>query len=165
MPADIREFLDEERAAWQPFEALAGLTDGDLDRPVAAAHDWSGRDLIAHLVGWLGDGIEVAGELATQPSSPARERSRRAFAERGDEINAEMQAAWRKLPLTEVRRRFHDVPDELRGAVLAVPETRWDLDRENLRFLHVYSVEHYEDHLDDLAAILQAAGAQPHRDR
>ena len=163
MDPRVREFLDEERAAWRPFEALEGLTDSDLDRPIEAAHDWSGRDLIAHLVGWLDDGLEVARELATQPSSPARERSRRAFAARGDEINAEIQMAWRGLPLAEVRRRSADVPEELRRAIAAVPESRWADDPENLNFLHVYTVEHYEDHLDDLAEIVEAAHARGQR--
>jgi len=128
-----------------------------LDRSIAAAHDWSGRDLIAHLVGWLGDAIEVANELATGASSPARDRSRREFAARGDEINAEIQTTWRGLPMAEVRRRLRDVPATLRRAVAAVPQSSWDADPENLRFIHVYTIEHYEEHADDLAAILEAA--------
>ena len=152
----VGEFLDEERAAWRPFEALGGLSDAELDEPIPAAHDWSGRDLIAHLVGWLGDGVDVAHELAVDLQSPTRDRSRREFAARGDEINAEIQAAWHGLPLAEVRRRFRDVPVELRRAVMAVHRSRWEADPDNLRFLHIYTVEHYEDHLADLAAILRA---------
>ena len=154
----VREFLDEERLAWRPFEALGELTDSELDEPSPEAHDWSGRDLIAHLVGWLGDGLAVAHELVLAARSPARQRSRREFAARGDEINAEIQAAWRRLPLAEVRRRFRAVPDELRQAVGTVPASSWADDPDNLRFFHIYTVEHYEDHLPDLAAILDAAG-------
>ena len=157
MDPRIRDFLDEERVAWQPFAALGTLTDAELEAPVPAAHDWSGRDLIAHLVGWFGDALEVAGELATSSASPALERSRRAFAARGDEINAEIQATWRELPMDEVRRRFRETPDALRRAVSAVPGSSWDADPGNLEFLHVYTVEHDEEHAADLAAILHAA--------
>jgi len=160
LAAGVREFLDEERAAWRPFEALGELTDADLDEPSPDAHGWSGRDLIGHVVGWLGDGLDVANELAVDARSPARERSRRAFAARGDEINAEIQAAWRLLPLAEVRRRLRDVPEELRRAVTAVPAAHWNDDPGNLEFLHVYTVEHYEEHVADLAAILSAAALE-----
>ena len=160
MDPRIDEFLDEERAAWDPFKALDRLDDVRLDDPIAAAHDWSGRDLIGHLLGWLGDALEVAGELESSPSSPARQRSRRAFAARGDEINAEIQAAWRAMPLREVRRRSRDVPEELRRAIVAVPTSSWDADPGNLEFLRVYTIEHYADHAADLEAILAAAGPE-----
>src|SRR5438876_772377 len=52
MYLDSLEFLEEEREAWASFEALAGLTDEQLSTPVAAAHGWSGRQLMAHLVAW-----------------------------------------------------------------------------------------------------------------
>lgn len=149
--------LAEEAEAFRPFGALDQLNDAALDIPIAAAHDWSGRDLIAHLVGWLGDAIEVANELAAHDASEARERSRTEFAARGDDINAEIQATWRDLPLAEVRRRFRDVPEALLLAVSAVPASHWAADPENLAFIHAYTIEHYEDHLDDLAAILDAA--------
>jgi hypothetical protein len=160
MDPRIRDFLDEERAARRPFEALAELGDAELDEPIPAAHDWSGRDLIAHLVGWLGDALDVAHELERGASSPARERSRRAFAARGDEINAEIQASWRGLPLDEVRRRMRDVPDELRRAMTVVPASSWDADPGNLQFFEIYTIEHYEDHIADLAAVLAAAGVK-----
>lgn len=157
MPDTVDELLEEERAAWRPFEALGSLSDAQLEEPIAAAHDWSGRDLIAHVLGWLDDGLEVARELATHLHSPARERSRREFAARGDDINAEIQATWRQLPLGEVRRRLKDVPEELRHAVLEVPAASWT-DPENLPFFHVYTVDHYQEHVADLEAILDAAG-------
>jgi hypothetical protein len=151
------DLLEEERRAFDPFEALAGLPDTRLGAPVPAAHDWSGRDLIAHVVAWLDDAIAVAQELRDQPTSPARDRSRREFAARGDEINARIQADWRALPLAEVRRRLREVPDALRRAVADVPAAHWAGDPEHLRFIHIYTVEHYEDHVADLEAILAAA--------
>ena len=150
------EFLEEEREAWRPFEALDALTDEQLGRPISDAHDWSGRDVMAHLVAWLGDALDAARELAIGEQSAAMERSRRDFAARGDEINAEIQAEWRGLPVAEVRRRFRETPGELRGYLTVVPESRWVKNTDHLRFFHVYTIEHYEDHLADLEAILDA---------
>lgn len=157
MSRNVEELLEAEERAWRPFEALDRLSDAQLDVPLAAAHDWSGRDLIAHLIGWLGDVIEVAQELEHSERSDAMERSRREFAARGDEINAEIQAAWRDLPLGEVRRRLRETPRAMRGYLEAVPRSRWLKPAENLRFVHVYTIEHYEDHMADLEAILGGA--------
>lgn len=153
--------VEEERAAFRPFEALDGLSDEQLDEPVAAAHDWSGRDLIGHIVAWLGDAVDAARELADNDASESRARSERSFATRGDEINAEIQASWHDLPMAEVRRRLRDVPDELRRAVLAVPEDRWRVNEEDRRFFRVYTIGHYDEHVADLEAILAAAGRPP----
>src|SRR3954453_21537078 len=71
------EFLEEEREAWRPFEALDSLTDDQLDVPIEAAHEWSGRDLISHLVAWQQNALEVAKELAVGETSPTKERSDR----------------------------------------------------------------------------------------
>ena len=152
------EFLEEEREAWRAFEALGELTDEQLDRPISEAHDWSGRDLIGHLIAWLDDALAAARELAVGEQSDAMERSRREFAARGDEINAEIHAAWRCLPLAEVRRRFRETPGELRGYLTVVPETRWLKHAKNLESFREETIEHYEDHADDLRAILAAAG-------
>jgi len=152
------EFLEEEREAWRPFEALEALTDEQLSSPIADAHEWAGRDVMAHLVAWLDDALDAARELAVGEHSPAIERSRRDFAERGDQINAEIQATWRELPLAEVRRRFRETPGELRGYLTVVPETRWVKHADHLSFFHVYTIEHYEEHLADLEAVLGSAG-------
>jgi hypothetical protein len=154
-------FLEEEREAWRPFEALDGMTDDQLDEPIAAAHDWSGRDLIAHIVAWLDDAVAAADELASGEQSEAIARSRREFAARGDEINAEIQATWRALPIGEVRRRLRETPAALRERLGAVPEARWHTQADHFHFFHVYTIEHYEDHLADLAAILNEALGTP----
>jgi hypothetical protein len=151
------EFLEEEREAWRPFEALDGLTDEQLDRPISDAHDWSGRDVIGHIVAWLQDALDAARELAVGEAAPSIARSRSEFAARGDEINARIQAEWRALPMAEVRRRFRETPGELRGYLTVVPEARWIKQADHLRFFHVYTIEHYEDHLADLEAILDGA--------
>jgi hypothetical protein len=51
----LAAFVERERRAWRPFQVLERPTDEQLHRPVDRAHDWSGRDLIGHLVAWLGD--------------------------------------------------------------------------------------------------------------
>jgi hypothetical protein len=153
------EFLEEEREAWRPYEALDGLTDEQLDQPIDAAHDWSGRDLIAHLVGWQQNALDVARELAIGASSPTKERSDREWEARGDEVNADIQADFRALPMAEVRRRLREVPGELRGYLTVVPETRWVKHTDHLRFFLDETIEHYAEHTPDLEAILEAAAS------
>jgi hypothetical protein len=152
------EFLEEEREAWRPFEALDGLTDEQLDLPIPEAHDWSARDLMGHLVAWLEYGLAVARELAVNEESPTKARLDRDWDEgSGDTINARIHAEWRALPVAEVRRRFQETPGELRGYLTVVPETRWVKHADNLDFFLEETTEHYADHAADLEAILAAA--------
>lgn len=152
------EFLEEERDAWRPFEALDGLTDEELDRPISSAHDWSGRDLIGHLVAWIEYGIAVAKELAVNEASLTKVRLDRDWDEgRGDAINQRIHDEWRALPIAEVRRRFREWPGELRGYLTVVPETRWVKHADNLAFFLSETTGHYADHVADLEAILDAA--------
>jgi hypothetical protein len=152
------EFLEEEREAWRPFEALASLSDEQLDVPIEEAHDWSGRDLIAHLVAWQSNALDVARELAVSETSATKERSDAEWEERGDAVNTDIQVEWRALPMAEVRRRLAEVPGELRGYLTVVPETRWLKHADHLRFFVDETIDHYADHTGDLEAILDAAG-------
>ena len=151
------EFLEEEREAWRPFEALDRLSDDQLGVPIDQAHDWSGRDLIAHLVAWQQNALDVAKELAVGETSATKEGSDREWAERGDAINTEIQEEWRARPMDEVRRRLREVPGDLRGYLTVVPETRWLKHADNLRFFVDETIDHYADHAADLEAILDAA--------
>lgn len=152
------EFLEEEREALRPFEALDALTDEQLDRPISDAHDWSGRDLIAHLVAWIEYGIQVAKELAVNETSPTKERIDREWdAGMGETINERITVEWRALPMAEVRSRFREWPGELRGYLTVVPEARWVKHADNLQFFLDETIEHYADHAPDLEAILDAA--------
>lgn len=150
------EFLEEEREAWRPYEALGELTDEQLEQPIDSAHDWSGRDLIAHLVAWQENALAVAKELAVNEKSAMKEQSDRAWDERGDAINDEIQAEWRAMSLAEVRRRLREVPGDLRGYLTVVPETRWLKHTDNLRFFVDETIDHYAEHAADLEAILAA---------
>ena len=158
MYLDSLEFLEEEREAWAPFEALAGLSDDGLSVPVAGAHGWSGRQLMAHLVAWQEVALSVATELAVNETSPTKARSDADWEARGGEaINAEVDARWAARPLDELRARFRTLPGELRGYLTVVPETRWLKHADHLRFFQEETTEHYEEHRADLEAVLAAA--------
>jgi hypothetical protein len=157
MYRDSLEFLEEERDAWAPFEALAGLSDEQLSVPVAGAHGWSGRQLMAHLVGWQENALAVATELAVNETSPTKVRSDADWEARGgDVINAEVDARWAARPIAELRARFRTVPGELRGYLTVVPETRWLKHADHLRFFQEETTEHYDGHRADLDAVLAA---------
>lgn len=152
------EFLDEEREGWRPFEALDGLTDAQLEVPVAAAHGWSGRDLIVHLVAWQELLLEVARELAVNDDSPTLRRIELEWEADPDAVNAQMLASWRSRSTDEVRQRLRTVPGELRGYLTVVPEIRWLKRPDRLEWFLDGTAEHYPDHASDLAAILGLAG-------
>lgn len=160
MYLDALSFLEDDLETWRPFEQLLALSDEDLERVIPGAHGWSGRDLIAHLVAWQELALRVARELAINETSPAKERADADWAARGDVINDEINAEWRALPMAEVRRRMETVGGELRGYLTVIPETRWLKNSDMLRFFLTEMTEHYEDHRDDLAAVL-AAGRAP----
>lgn len=159
MYLDALEFLEEERDAWAPYEALASLDDEALARPVEAAHGWSGRDLMAHLISWQAVALDAARELAVDETSDTFARMDADWEARGGEVvNAELTAAWAARPMDELRATFASQPGELRGFLTVVPETRWLKHGDHLRSFHDETIAHYEEHLDDLAAILAAAG-------
>ena len=77
MYASAMEFLEEEREAWAPFEALIDLSDTGPRPPGPpddATHGWSARDLLGHLVAWQQHALDVARELAVGESSPSKAR-------------------------------------------------------------------------------------------
>jgi len=158
MYLDSLEFLEEERDAWAPFEALAELTDAQLSVPVVSAHGWSGRDLMAHLLAWQEIALGAATELAVNDASPALARSLADQEVRGvDAINAEMMATWSSRSTADLRERFRTLPGELRGYLTVVPETRWLKHPRHLRTFQDDMTGHYEEHQSDLAAVLAAA--------
>jgi hypothetical protein len=158
MYLDSLEFLEEERDAWAPYEALAGLTDAQLAVPVEGAHGWTGRQLMGHLVAWQENALAVATELAVNETSPTKARSDADWDARGGEaINDEIDATFAALSMAELRERFASVPGQLRGYLTVVPETRWLKHADHQRFFHDETTAHYDDHRPDLDAILAAA--------
>jgi Mycothiol maleylpyruvate isomerase N-terminal domain len=158
MYLDGLSFLDDERDAWRPFEALADLPDDALTTPIEEAHGWSGRDLMIHLAMWLDIALREAKELAVgEESATIREVDERWDAQ-GDRMNDELAAEWAPLSLEEVRERFRSIPGELRGYLTVVPESRWLKHPANFKSISEETLDHYEDHRADLDAVLAAAG-------
>lgn len=159
MYLDALEFLEEERDAWAPYEALATLTDDQLDVPVEGAHGWSGRDLMAHLLAWQGIALEIAQELAVNETSPTIARVDAEWEAKGDVFNDEIQAEWASRPMADLRESFRTQPGDLRGYLTVVPETRWVKHADHLKTFHDETIAHYEEHMPELEAILASARA------
>lgn len=160
MYLDALEFLDEERDAWAPYEALADLPDADLERPVEGAHGWTGRDLMAHMLAWQAVSLAAAQELAMGDTSPTIARVDADWEARGgDVVNAEIQAEWSALPIDDLRARYRSQPGELRGTLTVVPEARWIKHASHMASFDGETIDHYREHLPDLQAILAAAGS------
>jgi hypothetical protein len=161
MYVDALSFLEDERDAWAPFEALLELSDDALERPTdpgGSAHGWSGRDLMAHLSSWQAICLAAATQLAVGQASEAIDRAAEEWKAGGELMNARLVSSWHDLPLDEVRRRFRDTPGELRGYLTVVPETRWIKHLAHLEFFLESTIDHYPEHLPELEAILAAAG-------
>jgi hypothetical protein len=161
MYLDALSFLEDERDAFRPYEALLELTDEQLDVPVAAAHGWSGRDLMGHLLDGHQVALAVAKELAVGEASGTMERhdAEWAIPGRGDELNHAAIELFRALPMMEARQRFRETAGELRGYLTVVPEARWLKRADRQDWFLGETLEHYEDHAADLRAILEAAGS------
>jgi hypothetical protein len=157
MYVDGLSFLEDEREAWRPYEALEAVPDDAFDVPVEGAHGWTARDLIGHMVAWQELALTVARELAVDERSRSKAQADADRDARGDAINDELIAEWRALPVSEVRRRLSTVPGELRGYLTVVPESRWIKHADHQNFLASETLEHYDEHLGDLAAVLAAA--------
>ena len=159
MYLDALSFLEDERDSWRPYEGLLELSDEELNVPVDGAHGWSGRDLMAHMVAWQLVALDAAKELAVGERSPTKEQADADWEARGGEVvNAEIEARWADRPLAEVRDEFQRVAGELRGFLTVVPESRWIKHADHQQFFFDETLDHYDEHRADLAAILAAAG-------
>jgi uncharacterized damage-inducible protein DinB len=155
---DALSFLEDERDAWRPFEALLEIPGDRLDIPVAAAHGWSARELLSHVVAYQAHSLDVARELAVGERSRSYEAMEAAWSERADAVNDELSAAWRALSVEEVLQRARTIPGELRGYLTVVPEARWVKHEVFGRFFEDELLDHYAEHMDDLGAVLEAVG-------
>ncbi len=156
------EFLEDERESWAPFESLASLSDEGLERPTevdGAAHGWTARDLMAHMVGWQEIALQMARELALDEASETQRRIQQPWETYGEALNQRILAEARALPLDEVRQRLVDIPAELRGTLTMVPEARWLKAPAAQRLFTECTMTHYEDHEAALGAVLATAGA------
>ncbi|MFH0751105.1 MAG: hypothetical protein V2B17_04650 [Chloroflexota bacterium] len=155
---DALSFLEDERDAWRPFEALLVVPDDRFDVPVDAAHGWSARELLSHLAAYQSHAFDVARQLAVGERSPAHAAMDAAWKTRGDAVNDELSAAWRAFSPEEVCRRAAALPGELRGYLTVVPETRWVKHPVFGPFFEEELLDHYADHEADLQVILEAIG-------
>ena len=160
MYLDALSFLEDERDTFRAYEALLELSDAQLDVPVEAANGWSGRDLMGHILVWQEAALASAKELAVNETSPTKERLDREWDVPGvgDRMNAEYLERFRAMPIADVRARFRDVAGELRGYLTVVPESRWIKHSDHQNWFFSETTEHYEEHLPELRAILEAAG-------
>lgn len=159
MYLDALSFLEDERDAFRAYERLVNLTDDQLTTPVPAAHGWSGRDLMGHLLSGQETALASAKELAVGERSATMERFDAewdASPDAGDRINADLLERYRALPLAELRERFGTVAGELRGYLTVVPESRWIKHADHQAWFIGETLDHYEDHAKDLQAILEA---------
>lgn len=159
MYIDALSFLEDERDAYKAYEALLELTDEQLGVEVDAAHGWSGRDLMGHILLWQEAALEAAKELAVKEQSESMARIEAAWAseDAGAAINAEAIERYRRMPMDELRARFREVAGELRGYLTVVPEARWIKHAAHQEYFFGETTEHYADHEADLQAILAAA--------
>jgi uncharacterized protein (TIGR03083 family) len=155
---DPDAFLADERASFLPFEAILELDEADLDLG-PTAHGWTARDVLAHLVGWHEVAAEVANELQRGPTSPRKVVADAEWEQRGDEINAEINAAWRALDLPGFRARARRATATLRTALRQTPVERWWDSDEYFAYFLSEMQEHYNDHLVDLAIVLGSGAA------
>ena len=159
MYLDALSFLEDERDAFRPYEALDSLTDEQLDIPVDAAGGWTGRDLMGHMIVWQQAALDTAKELAVGERSGTMERLEAEWdsaPDAGDRMNAEAIARFRAMPLSEVRDQFRTIAGELRGYLTVVPEVRWIKHGTHQEWFYGETIEHYEDHRKELQAILEA---------
>jgi hypothetical protein len=157
MYLDAMEFLEEEREAWAPYEALSALSDEQLGAAVDGSHGWSGRDLMAHMLAWQGVALDAAKELAIHETSSVFTSMDADWQSRGgDVVNEEITRTSAEMPMADLRDRFRTQPGELRGFLTVVPETRWLKNADYLKSFYDETIDHYRDHMADLQAILAA---------
>jgi hypothetical protein len=159
MYLDALSFLEDERDAFRAYEALAALNDEQLDIPVAAAGGWSGRDLMGHMILWQEAALATAKELAMGEQSATMDRLEAQWSSSpgaGDEMNEAGIARFRAMPIAEVRELFRTVSGELRGYLTVVPESRWIKHAAHQEYFFGETTEHYEEHLKELRAIMEA---------
>ena len=146
---DALSFLEDERDTFRPYEALVDLTDEQLERPVEAAHGWSGRDLMGHLC--CGRRRRSRRPRSSPSARRARPRSRRTATGTtpgaGDRMNDEHLARFRALPMAEVRACSTD-----RGRAARLPDgrarVRWIKHADHQNWFFAETIEHYEDHAE-----------------
>jgi hypothetical protein len=157
MYSNALEYLEDEREGWAPYESLADVPDERFDEPTppdGPGHGWSARILMSHMLAWHEICLSVARELALDETSRTFESVTREWRERRDAMNEDLHARYADLPAAELKRRFRELPGELRGTLTVVPETRWLKHPRHSEVFVEWILEHEAEHRQELDAIL-----------
>ena len=140
------ELLASEDAGWQELNArFHKLGDDDWLRP-GVNGEWTPKDLAAHVAVWHAsatdrlEGLRMTGEMPPLPAAV-------------DAINADQYERCRDLTLKEVRAMSGASRHRFREEMARLP-----LDPDDRVTLLVYGdgAEHYEEHIPQLDAFLEA---------
>lgn len=96
-------------------EVVDGVPDWDAPTPVA---EWTARDVVGHLVGWLPDFLAAGCDVRLEPGPPVSDDPRAAWAHHRDQVqalledDARAQRPYRsdrlpEMPLAEVVDQFY----------------------------------------------------------
>ena len=154
-----------ERAVW---DGLIAALPASILTLAALPDGWSVKDLIAHIAAyeqWTAAQIAAAtaNRTATDQELYGVEHLPEAAAGwDGDQQNAAIYAQYKHVPLTDVLALAQRAFADLAAAVAAVPED--DLHRAHvqawtgrmtlLEIVPAQSYEHYQQHIDDLRAVV-----------
>ncbi len=149
------ELLEQMRAGRQRLDAARARVPADhWTTPELAGH-WSLKDLLAHLGWWEGWIVDLYAALLRGEVPYARHLDQKAV----DDLNAQVLARYRDLPLAEVRRQEEDAYQNLLSAVEKAPEAdlfdrgrfAWLQGETLAEWIVNNSYGHYDEHLVDVA--------------
>lgn len=142
--AERQNVLTEiERGHHDLVSVLDSLTDEEMLRPNTVGH-WSGKDVLAHLAGWLAEGSRhiAAREAGQTDSIPAESEF--------DAFNEEQVAKTRDWTLDQVRAYFESVHLDFVRLVESSPVM-------TPGFATGLSSHHYHEHLDQFRSMKTSA--------
>ena len=136
----------------------AGRADRRAARaPVEGAHGWSGRDLIGHLVAWQEHALAVARELAVGETARRRTRPTPTGTRAATRSTTRSRPVARPAAGRGPAAVPHGRPASSAATSRSCPRRAGSRTRTTAFFLGE-TIEHYEEHEADLAAILASAG-------
>ena len=149
-PNARRALMGKEEQEWNELHGLIdGLPADRVDEPGYFAEGWSANDLIAHIGSWLAEAGVVLEQI--------RAGTYRSDELDIDEMNARFYTALHDVPFPVVKAQAITARNQMLRAWARLPEDA----EEAERWISKSGPEHYEEHLADLAAILNAARGMP----
>ncbi|GIU98245.1 MAG: hypothetical protein KatS3mg013_2048 [Actinomycetota bacterium] len=138
------ELTRREAEAWAAFEELVGRVPEERLETPALAGGWSVKDVLWHVAYWWGEFVRSA------------ERNWADDEQATDDVNAREQARSRAMPFVEVRAEV----DEARARLLEAWSRVDGSDAAGLEAFSAETVEHYEDHVPQLRALVEDPGVK-----